>query len=125
MKRKILAGVTVALTTLGGAATFTPTPASAYACGTGNICMWEDANYTGDRYVSIRGRPGTYDIDGWNGDNEITSVANATGMWVVLYADDECTDYLWTIRPNTSNPQLPGSANDDAECFQAYWGSSS
>jgi hypothetical protein len=83
--------------------------------------MFEDWNFGGDKYVDIT-RPGTYDIDWWNGDNEITSVSNATGMWIILYDYDDCTGAQWTVQPYTDNADLPDVIDDDAECFRAYYG---
>ncbi|MFI6520571.1 peptidase inhibitor family I36 protein [Spirillospora sp. NPDC050679] len=68
-----------------------PADASARAaasCPSGYVCMWEDAYYGGDKYVEQPAINGHHEIDGWNGDNEISSVVNNTGKCIVLYAND-------------------------------------
>src|SRR4051812_23368489 len=60
-------------------------PATAADCADGHLCMWEDPGYSGSQYVDQPGNPGRYDIDWWNGDNEISSVINKTGKCIKLY----------------------------------------
>lgn len=68
-------------------------PAQADAeCPEHYVCMWEDGNYTGSMYVyqpgNLPDHVGLYEIDWWDGDNEISSVKNNTGKCVRLFADD-------------------------------------
>lgn len=57
-------------------------------CQAGNICLWEDPNYTGSLYVN---EPATanreIEINDWDGDNEISS-AISNGCRVVLWDGD-------------------------------------
>ncbi|MBO3735410.1 peptidase inhibitor family I36 protein [Glycomyces niveus] len=59
-------------------------------CRSGYVCGWEDAGYSGDKWVNWRaGSVGTvYEIDGWDGDNEISSFSNESGRTLRLYAND-------------------------------------
>ncbi len=121
-----MAGRVAAAAVVGVLASAGLVAAPAYAdgpCGSNNVCMWEDHNYTGSLYVNYV--PGTipgdaYNIDGWDGDNEITSVINHTTKWVVLYANDNFTGGTACIAPNShsSNLGVTHGFNDDAESFK-------
>ncbi|MCD0447569.1 peptidase inhibitor family I36 protein [Glycomyces sp. A-F 0318] len=87
----------------------------------GYICMWEDPNRGGEKY--IHHDPSTdysVDIDGWDGDNEISSVWNRTSCTLILYDYDDFTGELLKVRPQTylANLELNGHDND-AESFIA------
>jgi hypothetical protein len=87
----------------------------------GYICMWEDPDRGGSKYVHHD--PSTdysVDIDGWDGDNEISSVWNRTSCTIILYDYDDFTGELLRVRPQTylSNLELNGHDND-AESFVA------
>ncbi|WP_345554995.1 peptidase inhibitor family I36 protein [Streptomonospora halophila] len=65
-------------------------PVSPMTAAPGEVRMWEDPDFTGSLYVqTTRGQcpPEGCDIDGWDGDNEISSVINETG----------CTIRLWDL----------------------------
>lgn len=69
------------------------TPAQAKAtCTKGYVCMWEDSNYDANRWVKsakpANGKTRFVNINGWNGDNEISSVINNTGCSLMMYEDD-------------------------------------
>ncbi|MER6184987.1 hypothetical protein [Streptomyces sp. NPDC001652] len=51
--------------------------------------MWEDGNYEGSGYVDVVAG-GPYDIDGWNGDNEISSIDNASDEMESFIARSFC-----------------------------------
>lgn len=90
--RRSLAAMLPLVATLAFAATAATTPASAGTCATGRICMWEDPNFSGSRYVNVS--PSvyrTYEIDWWNGDNEISSVVN-NSSYAVRLIDGDYTD---------------------------------
>lgn len=59
-------------------------------CKLGYVCMWEDANHKGSKYVNWKPTNGSqkFQIDWWDGDNEISSVYNNSPWTVTLYADD-------------------------------------
>ncbi|SCF46972.1 Peptidase inhibitor family I36 [Micromonospora mirobrigensis] len=95
--------------------------APAYAAGTcssGKICMWEDFSYNGSKYVDYT--PGSisndkYEINGFNGDNEISSVINNTDKCAVLYDNDGFSGTRITIGKKTSVSNLRTFANFDNE----------
>lgn len=49
--------------------------------------MWEDPGYSGEHYVAAQPAncPTGCDIDGWDGDNELSSAKNTTDCTVRLY----------------------------------------
>jgi hypothetical protein len=99
-------------------AAFQATNASADGyCPAGRVCMWEDSNYQGSRYVDVSGTPGYgYEIDWWNGDNEISSIDNASGSWVNVFDGDGYTGrLLFCVAPHQRIPDLYFS--DMAESF--------
>lgn len=119
----VAAGLTVGVAvTLATAAT----PAQAEGdCPANHVCMWEDAGYGGDRYVdSAAPQPGAstwIDVDGWNGDNELSAVVNNTGCYVEGYSDDvdhrNGQNYLEkTFFPNSRDANL----SDDHFWFVEY-----
>ncbi|GAA3989800.1 hypothetical protein GCM10022247_05520 [Allokutzneria multivorans] len=109
-----------------------PTASAGESCPNDTICMWEDGGQTGTRYVQVELRPGDgariYEIDGWDGDNEISSIINNTGCEFTLRAEDlgvEVTGAgLWRLGARSRYDDLNRvfndagvSANDDAESF--------
>lgn len=85
--------------------------------------MWEDQNFNGSKYVDYV--PGTipndaFEIDWWDGDNEITSVINNSNKYVVLYDGDGWTGTVVCVRPNSSTTHLgiTHGFNDRAESFK-------
>jgi hypothetical protein len=93
-------------------------------CLNGYVCMWEDPGYTGSLYVEQPNQNGRYEIDGWNGDNEISSVVNNTGKCIVLYANDGWTGRTHSIQKSgtaklRSNLQLNGYDNE-AESYGIF-----
>jgi hypothetical protein len=65
--------------------------ADASICAGGRICMWEDSNYSGSRYANWAptGTGQKYQLDGWDGDNEITSLVNNTRYKIRVYDNDD------------------------------------
>jgi hypothetical protein len=93
--------------------------ASANDCPDDFVCMWEDSQYGGDMWV--RYERGTinldkFEIDGWDGDNEISSIVNNTDIYLIIFEDDNWNGANKCYNPNTSVPTM-GSWNDDAESF--------
>ena len=94
--RRSSAATLALVATLGFAATAATTPASAGTCATGRVCMWEDPNFSGSLYVNVS--PSvyrTYEIDWWNGDNEISSVVNNSRYAVRLIDGDHTDGPTW------------------------------
>jgi hypothetical protein len=54
-----------------------------------DVCLFEDDNYYGDKYVRSGRDQHAWEIGGWNGDNEISSVKNYSSWGLCLYEDDE------------------------------------
>ena len=40
-----------------------------------------------------------YDVDGWDGDNELSSIANKSGKTLRLYKTDNATGFSWCVGP--------------------------
>lgn len=120
IKRRIAAAVAAAglaaIASLGLAA---PAQAGGYAqCGSGYVCMWEDAGFQGDEWVHWKpsGIGAKYNIDGWDGDNEISSIYNHSGYALRIYANDDYTGESICIGRGGDRPALKDqSFNDDAE----------
>ncbi|WP_020526061.1 peptidase inhibitor family I36 protein [Catelliglobosispora koreensis] len=96
-------------------------------CADNRVCMWEDSGYSGDRWVNYADGSlsnNRMDIDGWNGDNEISSVKNETGKWVVVWENDDWTNRLFCLGPEADVSDISATfgwgANDDAESFSLH-----
>jgi hypothetical protein len=117
--KRVLAGFAA----LGAAITVTgvvAAPAQANDdCAANSVCMWEDAGFQSDKYVQVvpGGFPWQYDIDGWNGDNEISSIHNNTGYWIQVYGNDNASGNSICVAPGARLLNLGGFDND-AEFFQ-------
>jgi hypothetical protein len=78
--------------TAGSAQAETTTEAETRAgtCASGYVCGWEDDGYGGDKWMSWNpsGVGDNYEIDGWDGDNEITSIINNSGHGIKFYDQD-------------------------------------
>jgi hypothetical protein len=112
MRAALTALFAVSVVTVGVS---TPAQADGY-CPANRVCMWEDSYYGGSRYVDTYAG-GPYDIDGWNGDNEISSVDNASGLYIVMYDNDNLTGFLGCVAPHQRIPAL--NRNDEMESFIA------
>ncbi|GHH07477.1 peptidase inhibitor family I36 protein [Streptomyces lanatus] len=93
-KLAVAFAATAAVFTLGAApaqaAEGAPASTRALECDTGRLCMFEDQDYTGDQYNwKPTGVNQKHQIDGWNGDNEISSVINRTRYNIKLYDNDD------------------------------------
>lgn len=90
-------------------------PASAAGdCDRGNVCMWEDPHYSGSKYVDQPGNPGYYNIDWWDGDNEISSVVNNTDKCVTLYDEDDWSGNTYTIEKGGWRADLTQNGFDNS-----------
>lgn len=83
------------------AETTTQADERAGGCRSGYVCAWEDKNYGGDKWVNWKvGSVGTvYDVDGWDGDNELSSISNESSKTLRLYKTDDATGFSWCIGP--------------------------
>jgi hypothetical protein len=87
----------------------------------GYICMWEDPHRGGSKYIHHDPSTDyTVDIDGWDGDNEISSVWNRTSCTIILHANDDFTGDTLKVYPQTYKENLELSGFDNqAESFTA------
>jgi peptidase inhibitor family I36 len=112
---KVALGTVLTATALTAAATGPAQATASGSCGANFVCMWEDPGFNGTKYVDVVGQTGFYDIDGWDGDNEISSVINRTGYYVRMYANDNATGFLSCVAPGQSIASL--YFDNDAESF--------
>jgi len=113
--------------TAGSAQAETTSEAETRAGGCSNnyVCMWENSNYSGDKWVNWKvGSVGTvFEVDGWDGDNEISSISNESGKTLKLYAGDNATGAWICFGPETDVKNLSDlgggqSFNDQIESFK-------
>jgi len=118
MVKRYVASVVAALAA-AGALVVAPTTAAQAAPRCSWVCMWEDPNYRGSKYVDTPVETGGVDIDWWNGDNEISSVINNSQYCVVLWSNDTAFEGRHLIIPaHTSIPRLSAyNFDNDAEYF--------
>ncbi|MFJ3231986.1 peptidase inhibitor family I36 protein [Streptomyces sp. NPDC086787] len=97
----------------------TAAEAQSWSCDSGRICMYEDASYTGSKYVNWKptGTNQKYQIDGWDGDNEITSLINNTSYNIRIYDNDDYSGYSICVKPHVdiTNLKYGWVFNDEAE----------
>ncbi|MGC4942467.1 peptidase inhibitor family I36 protein [Kribbella sp. DT2] len=121
MYRKRVAATLVCGLAVAGFGAISPANAAENAPAAGNVRMWEDPDFTGSQYVDATPAncPDGCDIDGWDGDNEISSVRNETTCTIRLYADDNFGGRSVDLAPNKSYSNLEQVGFDnDAESFQ-------
>ncbi|MBE1489157.1 peptidase inhibitor family I36 protein [Plantactinospora soyae] len=104
-----------------GAIIASPAFAGAAQCEANKqVCLYEDGGGGGDEYGRVRAA-GEYELGGWNGDNEISSVVNATGYCVTLFANDGHTGRTLTIGPRSWEFHLADwDFNDEAESYTLW-----
>lgn len=87
MRKFVTGALTAAVAASAGMVTFAM-PAQADTCAF--VCMYEDPNMGGSRYVNDAQTDLNvcHEIDGWDGDNEISSVSNPSGQYIMLQAND-------------------------------------
>jgi hypothetical protein len=99
---------------------FTAPAQAAGTCADDRVCMWEDPNYTGTLYVKYTNGTNVgnkFEIDGFDGDNEISSVINNTNLKVILYDNDNYSGTTKCLNPDTKYKSL-GSYDNEAESFK-------
>lgn len=118
----IVAVTAMALVLTGGVPAFAGQGDVETTCGDNRVCMWEDNNFGGNKWVDQSAPNGkVYDIDWWNGDNEISSIRNTSDYYICVYPGD----YTWgggyiIINPNREYGNLAQSFgfDNDAESFK-------
>jgi hypothetical protein len=109
----------MAIAVTGVVSAAAPAQADIRNCPGGNVCMWEDSNFSSDMYVSQMVRPGQYEIDWWNGDNEISSLVNNGGCQVVVYDGDALTGSALVVPPHRQYADLDSIGWDNrAQSFE-------
>jgi hypothetical protein len=97
----------------------TPAQADSSDCPSNYVCMWEDPNYSGSMYVRQPSSLGSYNIDGWDGDNEISSVYNNSRNCVRMYDNDNYTGTSYFVSWLGMLPNLAQNGYDnEAESFK-------
>jgi len=95
--------------------------APAYAdstCTSGDVCLWEDTSYVGDRYV-YSGQKLEVDLGFWNGDNEISSVKNRSSYYMCLYDNDDYSGTRIRLSPGQYVAQLSDfDFDNEAESYK-------
>jgi hypothetical protein len=92
-------------------------------CPENYVCMWEDPAWSGSEYVhQYATSNGSFNIDGWDGDNEISSIINESKTHCIkLYDNDNYTGSTYTMGKDGSNPRLSNASFDNkAESFKIY-----
>lgn len=109
---------------LGSVVLLAPAASASDYCPANHVCMWEDDNFTGDRWVDQElGAIGSaYDIDWYDGDNEISSIENGgtvtTGKHIRVYGNDDLSGDSVCLAPNVLIGDLDIYGFDnDAESF--------
>src|SRR5690349_22188573 len=100
LRTRVIAKALLLPALVGIACIAAPTAAQADSsdCPSGYVCMWEDNKFQGEMYVRQPLNVGSYDIDGWDGDNEISSIyvnQSGTRKCVTLYNGDNWTGSTW------------------------------
>jgi hypothetical protein len=123
MKRVFsLAMTTIVASFTVGALQAVPASANDEYCADGYVCAWEDPFGGGTQYVEQPAVAGRYEIDWWNGDNELSHIANNTHCKVTWYKDDGQSGASWTMDPGSFSRDLRGSSwNDNIESYM-IWG---
>jgi hypothetical protein len=89
------------------------------SCASGRFCMWEDANYSGSKYANWAptGVNQKYQLDGWDGDNEISSLINNTRYDIRVYDNDDYSGESRCVKPGEQWDDLKFwyEFNDDIE----------
>ncbi|GAB1694786.1 peptidase inhibitor family I36 protein [Krasilnikovia sp. M28-CT-15] len=121
LRRTFAALAAVMSGTAGTLAVAAPAMAGTF-CPYDYICMWEDPAWSGSEYIKVRAVPGSYGIDGWDGDNEISSIINESRKYcVTLYNNDNWTGSTYRLSYDGSNPRLSNANFDNkAESFKIH-----
>ncbi|MDF5759334.1 peptidase inhibitor family I36 protein [Spongiactinospora sp. TRM90649] len=106
---------------LAGVGAAAPASASDVRCKISNLaCLYEDINGNGDEYGGVW-RQGKYELGGWDGDNEISSVSNYSEWCMTLYTNDGWGGRTLTLGPKRSLYNLKDwGFNDDTESYRLH-----
>lgn len=122
MRRTATTIVALAVLVAGATSAAAASAAAPRVLDHGPVRMWEDPGMSGSRYVNYypgQAADNKVNIGGWNGDNEISAVDNATSYWVTLWDNDNYTGTRRCIAPHTSVDDLNLIGYDNrAESFQ-------
>lgn len=114
-------GVLAALTVVTGGAG--PAAADDARCPNDHVCMYEDPQMGGSLYVNQRyvGN-GRFEIDGWDGDNEISSVINNTNASIKIYSNDGWGGNWHCVGPKGTRSNLENNNFDNTAESWAFAG---
>jgi hypothetical protein len=117
-KKRLARAAALGFAATAAVVTLSATPAqAAINCDSGRVCMYEDNNYTGSKYSNWKPTGGNqnYQLDGWDGDNEISSVYNNSNYAVYLYANDNYTSFIRCVPAKSAVGDLPYWQDNDVE----------
>jgi len=108
LQRGILIGLAMVLAAVAILVLPSPALAKGYADCKANrqACLFEDPGEQGSQYAAVT-KLGKYELDWWNGDNEISSVVNFTPYCLRLYDNDGWTGTSFTV------PKFTGSVESE------------
>lgn len=120
-RTRSLAGALLLSAVAVSASVLAPTSALADSsdCPSNYVCMWEDSTFHGSMYVRQADDIASYDIDGWDGDNEISSVFNNTIYCVRLFENDDWTGDSYVVPAGARLATLVDFDNE-AESYTIY-----
>jgi hypothetical protein len=117
MRRRTTAALTAAglIGALAVATTYAgPASADDARCPNDHVCMFEDPGFTGSLYVNQQYvSNGRFEIDWWEGDNEISAVINNTNAMVKLYAGDRWSGNWHCVGAKATRSNLENNSFDN------------
>lgn len=122
-KRLTVAAVAgLAMVSAGAAVSYATSADPNSSCPDGAVCLWEDRDSGGSRYVAFV-PPDDYSgevipLNWWHGAGEISSVANLTDQWLILWANRDGTGHARCFEPGLHIENLADLTFDnDAKSF--------
>lgn len=105
------------------AGTAGPAKADDARCPNDHVCMFEDPGYTGSLYVNqAYVSNGRFEIDWFEGDNEISAVINNTNATIRLYANDGYGGNWHCVGPKGTRSNLENNGFDNTTESWAFRG---
>lgn len=116
--RRVLTATAALASGIGLTVATSPAQAGEY-CPTNHVCMWEDANFNGGRYVDteLGGVGSTGEVPWWDGHNEISSIENgSTTNWLKVFDGNGQTGTYICVAPKATMGAL-GSFDNLADSW--------
>lgn len=120
--RRVGSGIIAALVMLFGTlVASSPAQAALNDCPSSYFCLWSETNYSGVRYQWSAGyiwqQPGHVHVLTGAQDNNMASMYNRTGSYIVISAHDSCFGTnVWRTTPGTYS-NLPSVVRNTADCI--------